>query len=64
MSRFAVDLPVLQRCAEQTHREYGRGDVGQVVDEVDVTRLDSLVETGPDQLVDDGAQRWTAAGDR
>ena len=54
VGRFAVDLPVLQRNAQQAEGEHGRDDVRQVVDEVDPAVFDLLVEAGLDDFVDDG----------
>ena len=51
---LAVDLPVLQRHAQQAERQHRGHDVGEVVDEVDPAVLDLLVEARLDDLVDDG----------
>ena len=50
---LAVDLPLRQRHTHQRQREHRGNDVGQVVDEVDTSTLDLLVEARADDLVDD-----------
>ena len=54
VGRFAIDLPVLQRYAQQTERQHRGHDVREIVDEVDPAILDLLVEARLDDLVDDG----------
>jgi hypothetical protein len=41
---------VLQRDAHQGQGQHGRHHVGEVIDEVDLPRLDLLVQAGPDQF--------------
>ena len=45
--RLAVDLPVGERQPEHRHGEHRGDDVGEVVDEVEATGLDHVVDAGP-----------------
>ena len=50
---LAVDLPVGERQPQHRHGEHRGNDVGEVVDEVEATGLDHVVDAGPGEVVDE-----------
>jgi hypothetical protein len=50
---LAVDLPVGERQPQHRHGEDRGNDVGEVVDEVEATGLDHVVDAGPGEVVDE-----------